>query len=413
MSQPWKTDKWFVSPFNYEKEVTSGFRFPTDIQIHDVTLRDGEQQAGVVFDVDDKLRIAEKLAEAGVHRIEAGMPAVSPQDEKAIKQIVGHRFGPKVFAFSRCMIEDVDRAADCGVDGVVVEIPSSDHLIEKAYGWPLEKAVDLSVKTTRRAHELGLYTVFFLIDESRANIDWVLDLIDRVARDGHMDALAIVDTFGTLSPHAVAWLVQKVRSRVQKPLEAHFHDDFGFAGANTIMALASGCQVAHTTVSNLGERAGNAAYEDVALALLTMYGIDIGLKTEKFYEISCLVSELARSPQRPNRGIVGESVYALESGIVAGWIRACGREDMLEYVPFLGELVGNQPPRCVLGKHSGSESVKVWLDRIGRTATEEEILAMVPLIKSRSYAKRGLLDEDDFRAIADQVLGKVEADVGR
>jgi len=410
---PWKTDKWFVSPFNYVEEVRSSLEFPEHIEIHDVTLRDGEQQAGVVFDVDDKLRIVEKLAEVGVHRIEAGMPAVSPQDEKAIREIVKRRFGPKVFAFARCIVEDVERAADCGVEGVVVEIPSSDHLIEKAYGWPLEKAMELSVKATSRAHELGLYTVFFLIDESRADIGWVLDLVDKVAREGHMDALAIVDTFGTLSPHAVPWLVGKVKSRVpDKPLEAHFHDDFGFAGVNTIMALAAGCQVAHTTVSNLGERAGNAAYEDVALALLTMYGVDLGLRTEKFTEVSRFVCDLARSPQRPNRGIVGDSVYALESGIVSGWIRACGRKDMLEYVPFLGELVGNKPPHCVLGKHSGSESVRLWLERLGRTASDEEILAMVPLVKQRSYAKRGLLDEADFKAIVDKVLGPAEGEEG-
>lgn len=411
MSQPWKTAKWFVSPFCYEKEVVSGFSFPSDIQFHDVTLRDGEQQAGVVFDVDDKLRIAELLAEAGVHRIEAGMPAVSPQDDKAIREIVKRKFGPKVFAFARCMIDDVNRAADCGVDGVVVEIPSSDHLIDKAYGWPLEKAIDLSIKATARAHELGLYTVFFLIDESRANIDWVLDLVENVAKHGHMDSLAIVDTFGTLSPHAVPWLVKKVRSRVpDKPLEAHFHDDFGFAGANTIMALAAGCQVAHTTISNIGERAGNAAYEDVALALLTMYGIDTGVRTERFREISKFIEKVARFPQRQNRGIVGDSVYNLESGIVAGWIRACGPEHMLEYVPFLGELVGNRPPACVLGKHSGTESVKIWLERIGRAASEEQILDMVPLIKQRSYELRGLLNEADFRAIADQVLGAADRD---
>ncbi len=405
---PWKTDRWFVSPFNYEPEVTKGLNFPKKIEFHDVTLRDGEQQAAVVFDVDDKLRIAERLAEAGIQRIEAGMPAVSPQDEKAIKEIVKRKFGPKVFSFARCVIDDVNRAADCGVDGVVVEIPSSDHLIQKAYQWPLEKAMDLSIRATARAHELGLYTVFFLIDESRANIDWVLDLVENVAKHGHMDALAIVDTFGGLSPHAVPWLVKKIRSRVKVPLEAHFHDDFGFGGANTIMALASGCEVAHTTVSNLGERAGNAAYEDVAAALLMMYGLDTGIKTEKMVDLSRMVLKMARMNQRTNRGLIGDTVLNLESGIVSGWIRACGEKDMLEYVPYRGEMFGNAPPECVLGKHSGTESVKIWLEKLGRTATEEQVLEMVPLIKRRSYEKGGLLNEQDFRVIVDRVCGRAK-----
>ncbi|MHB8926377.1 MAG: LeuA family protein [Bacillota bacterium] len=405
---PWKTDRWFVSPFNYEPEVTKGLNFPKKIEFHDVTLRDGEQQAAVVFDVDDKLRIAERLAEAGIQRIEAGMPAVSPQDEKAIKEIVKRKFGPKVFSFARCVIDDVNRAADCGVDGVVVEIPSSDHLIQKAYQWPLEKAMDLSIRATARAHELGLYTVFFLIDESRANIDWVLDLVENVAKQGHMDALAIVDTFGGLSPHAVPWLVKKIRSRVKVPLEAHFHDDFGFGGANTIMALASGCEVAHTTVSNLGERAGNAAYEDVAAALLMMYGLDTGIKTEKMVDLSRMVLKMAGMNQRTNRGLIGDTVLNLESGIVSGWIRACGEKDMLEYVPYRGEMFGNAPPECVLGKHSGTESVKIWLEKLGRTATEEQVLEMVPLIKRRSYEKGGLLNEQDFRVIVDRVCGRAK-----
>lgn len=406
---PWHTDRWFLSPFNFEPEVTKGFKFPPQIEFHDVTLRDGEQQAALVFDVDDKLRIAERLAEAGIHRIEAGMPAVSPQDEKAIKEIVRRKFGPKIFSFARCVIDDVNRAADCGVDGVVVEIPSSDHLIQKAYQWPLEKAMDLSIKATARAHELGLYTVFFLIDESRANIDWVLDLVENVAKDGHMDALAIVDTFGTLSPHAVPWLVNKIRSRVSVPLEAHFHDDFGFAGANTVMALASGCQVAHTTVSNVGERAGNAAYEDVASALMMMYGIDAGIKTEKMVDLSRFVLRAAKMQQRTNRGLIGDTVLNLESGIVSGWIRACGKADMLEYIPYDPAMFGNAPVECVLGKHSGTESVKIWLEKIGRTADDEQILAMVPLIKQRSYEKGGLLNEGDFRVIVDKVCGKEKA----
>ena len=139
---PWKTDHWFVSPWNYVKEVTEDFHPPKKVKIHDITLRDGEQQAGIIFKKDDKIRIAEKLAEAGVHRIEAGMPAVSPPDEAAIKEIVKRDLGPEIFCFCRCMVDDVKRAVDCGVKGIVIEIPTSAHQTEKAYKWPLEKWVE-------------------------------------------------------------------------------------------------------------------------------------------------------------------------------------------------------------------------------------------------------------------------------
>src|SRR5215510_1447148 len=133
--QPWKTDNWFVSQWNYANEVRKDFKFAKQIKIHDITLRDGEQQTGVILNKDDKIRIAEGLAEAGVHRIEAGMPVVSPSDQAAIKEIVKRNLGPQIFAFSRCMVDDVKRAVDCGVSGVVMEVPSSQHIIQYAYQW--------------------------------------------------------------------------------------------------------------------------------------------------------------------------------------------------------------------------------------------------------------------------------------
>ncbi|MBV8732321.1 MAG: pyruvate carboxyltransferase, partial [Acidobacteriia bacterium] len=234
--QPWKTDQWFVSPWNFDNAVRSEFHFPQSIQIHDITLRDGEQQTGVIFTKDDKIRIAEGLAEAGVHRIEAGMPVVSPSETAAIKEIVKRNLGPRIFAFSRCMVDDVKRAVDCGVSGVVMEVPSSQHIIQYAYQWPLERAIQLSIESTAYAHEQGLEVVFFPIDFTRADMTWVLDLILRVANEGHMDALALVDTFGVVSPHAMQYLVRQVKARVNKRLEAHFHMDFGMGVANTIMA---------------------------------------------------------------------------------------------------------------------------------------------------------------------------------
>src|ERR1019366_4943248 len=211
MSQePWKTDKWFVSPWNFNEEVVKQLHFPKQIKIHDITLRDGEQQTGVIFTKDDKIRIAEKLAQAGVHRIEAGMPVVSPSDEAAIKEIVKRNLGPQIFAFSRCMVDDVKRAVDCGVSGIVMEVPSSGHIIQYAYKWDLEKAIALSIESTTYAHPQGLEVVFFPIDFTRADMTWVLDLITRVAREGHMDGLPLLDTFGVTPPLALQSFVAPV-----------------------------------------------------------------------------------------------------------------------------------------------------------------------------------------------------------
>jgi isopropylmalate/homocitrate/citramalate synthase len=404
MSEPWKTDKWFVSPWNYLPEVTADFTMPKTLRIHDVTLRDGEQQAGIEFRREEKVRIAAKLAEAGVHRIEAGMPAVSAEDEAAIREIVSLGLGAEIFAFSRCMVDDVKRAADCGVKGIVVEIPASGHVIEYAYRWPLQKAIDLSIQATQCAKEHGLYTVFFPIDSTRAEMSWYLDLIEKVATEGHMDALAVVDTFGVLNPHAVGYLIKKTKERITQPLETHFHNDFGLGPANTLMAIAAGAEVAHTTVMGIGERAGNAAMEDLVLALLTMYNLDCGIKYEKLYDLAKLVRDLSGSQIPANRAVVGDMLYNIESGIIASWVKNAYAEHPTEIVPFVPELVGQFPAQVVLGKNSGLDSINMWLDKIGVAADEDQVQKLVVAVKQKSLDKKGLLTQADFENLVSGIV---------
>ena len=404
-TEPWKSDNYFSSPWNYLPEITDNFNFNPELQVHDVTLRDGEQQAGIEFSTDDKIRIAAALSEGGIHRIEAGLPAVSPADEAAVRGIVKAGFESKIYAFSRCMLADVKLAVDTGVEGVVMEIPSSHHLIEKAYRWELEKAIELSIESTQYAHEHGLQVSFFPIDATRAGMVELLDDLEAVATAGHVDTIGLVDTFGVISPHAVEFFARNVRERIDVPLETHFHMDFGMGVANTVLAAAQGAKVIQTTVAGLGERAGNAPTEETVLALLTMYGIDMGIKTEKFYEIARLVLDLAGVDQPSNRPITGERLFEVESGIIATWVNNVGQENLTEAFPYRPELVGQSGPRIVLGKGSGLDSIAIWLDRLGikwnETSEVEEILREV---KAASLEKRETLDEDEFVKIVDQVL---------
>jgi isopropylmalate/homocitrate/citramalate synthase len=400
---PWKTDDWFVSPWNYVDEVTKGFNPPKKVRIHDVTLRDGEQQAGIIYTKDDKVRIAEKLAEAGVHRIETGMPAVSPMDEAAIREIVKRNLGPEIFCFSRCIVDDVKRAADCGVSGVVIEIPASAHLVEHAYRWPLEKAIDLSIKATAYAKSQGLYTVFFTIDGTRTDMDFLLNLVEQVAREGHMDAFTLVDTFGVLSPQGASYFTRKVKERVSKPIEVHFHSDFGMGVANTIMAVLSGAEVIHSTVGGIGERCGNAPMEETAMALLTMYGIDVGINFSKINELSKLVMEISGLEVPPQRPFVGEKAYTVESGIVTGWYRNAYKEHPTTVFPVRPEFVGHAAPEIIMGKKSGVDNIMVWAEKLGLEIAEEKRMDILNRIKRRSHDLKRVLTEREFSEIVAQV----------
>jgi isopropylmalate/homocitrate/citramalate synthase len=402
--EPWKNEKWFVSPWNFNKEITKQLHFPKQIKIHDITLRDGEQQTGVIFSKDDKIKIAEKLAEAGVHRIEAGMPVVSPSDDAAIREIVKRNLGPQIFAFSRCMVEDVKRVVDCGVTGIVMEVPSSEHIIQYAYKWKLEKAIELSIESTAFAHSQGLEVVFFPIDFSRAEMNWVLDLITRVANEGHMDALALVDTFGVLAPQSVPYLVREAKKRINKRLEAHFHMDFGMGVANTIIALAEGVEVVHSTVLGLGERAGNTPMEETVMALLTLYGIDTGIKYDQLYSLATLVKTLSGHHVASNRPVVGDALFQIESGIIASWFQNCGEQNPTELFPYHWDVVGQPAARVVLGKGSGIDSVKNALKNLGVQASEEEAMKVVANVKNFSLGCKRLLTEEEFRKVVDTTL---------
>jgi isopropylmalate/homocitrate/citramalate synthase len=395
---PWEEPgRFFTSPWNHMEAARVGVAFPSTVRFHDVTLRDGDQQAGVAFSPEDKLAIARRLAAAGVDRIEAGMPIVSPQDEAAVKTIVAAELDAEIFAFARCMVADVEMARDCGVSGVVIEIPSSQHIIERGYGWPLQRAIDLSVEATLAAKDAGLYTVFFTIDSSRAELGWYLDLVAHVATEGHMDALCLVDTFGGVAPQAIPVWVSQVRERLPDTrLEAHFHDDFGLAVANSIAALAAGVDVVHTTVSGLGERAGNAPMEDLALALKMLYAAHHNLDTREFYGLSRLVRERAGQAIASNRAVVGDRLFEVESGIIAGWLARCIDDHPTELFPYHWDEVGQSPGRVVFGKGSGLASVELALAALGRHASEDKMRELLSEIKSRGLSTKSLLPIDEI-----------------
>jgi isopropylmalate/homocitrate/citramalate synthase len=261
-----------------------------------------------------------------------------------------------------------------------------------------------SIDTTLAAEEAGLYTVFFTIDATRTELNRFLEIVEQVATEGHMDALTIADTLGVVTPEAIRRVVPKVIERLKKPVEIHCHQDFGLGVANTVAALSVGSAVAHTTITGLGERAGNVPMEDVVMSLLCLHDVDLGIKTEGFVETSKFVMDLAKVTQPPNRPIVGEKLYEVESGIIAGWVRNCRKDFPLEYVPFVPELVGQKGVNIVLGKNSGPPSIDEWCEKTGIKVTDEERMALLMAVKAKSFEKKDLLTAEEFKEICTRVL---------
>ncbi|MEM4407202.1 MAG: hypothetical protein QXI19_00505 [Candidatus Caldarchaeum sp.] len=388
--EPWRSDKHWVSPYNFSDKVTHRLRFPEKIEIHDVTLRDGEQTPGVVLKADEKLDIAKALDELGVHRIEAGMPVVSKEDFTAVKQIANDGLRAKVFGFARLVKEDIDAAVEADVAGVVTEGPVGVPKLMQ-FGWKAEDVVTKALEHVDYAKDHGLYTVFFGVDGTRADLSFLKHVYRKVVEEAKADAVAVVDTFGCATPEGFRYLVGEIVESVSVPVEVHCHNDFGMGTAVSIAGLSAGASVVHVSVNGIGERAGNASLEEVALSLELLYGRKLGLKYEKLVKVSKLVERMTRFSLAANKPVVGERVFTRESGIsVAGWIKYhLGSE------AFLPELVGNRHD-VLLGKKSGRHSVEWKLSRLGVEAKPEEIQLLLEKIKQKSLEKKGPLTDEEL-----------------
>lgn len=397
----YKENAWWVSPFNETGPVREQTQPAGRVEIHDATLRDGEQTPGVVFSAEDKVRIAEKLVEAGVTRIEAGMPAVSAEDRRAITEIA-HRFPQaQVYAFARAKTEDIDMARDAGVKGVVIEIPIGYPKLKYQFGWTWEHVLEKSVDCINYARSQGLKAVYFPYDTTRARAEDLEKLLTGLMQSAPPDSVGVVDTMGCALPQAVAYLVREVKRLTNGlPVEVHTHNDFGLAVAGELAGIAAGADVVHTCVNGLGERTGNAALEEMILCMNILLEMDTPYRLDRLGELCALVEKLSGVAAAPNKPFVGARNYMRESGIGVDLVRSCPLA-MFATDPALFGRSGE----IALGKKSGKASIQYYLERCGMTATDEQAAEMLARVKARGLEKRGLLDEAEFREIAAACLG--------
>ena len=307
--------KYWVSPYNFEPEVRKSMDLPEKVDIHDATLRDGEQTPGVVFSVDDKVAIAQKLSEVGVERIEAGMPAVSPQDEQAIKEITKLKLNSKIYTFARALKADIDMALACGADGVIIEVPIGYPKLTTQFGWTWKNVLERSAPVINYAKENGLHAVYFPYDTTRARPEDLENLCKGIMNESPPDSIGIVDTMGCATPEAIKYMVKWVKGMTGLPIEIHTHNDFGMGVATEIAAVTAGAVCVHSSGNGLGERTGNAALEELMISLDLLYGYETGYDFAKLPELGALLSKCANVPIARNKPLLGDGNFTRESGI--------------------------------------------------------------------------------------------------
>lgn len=360
------------------------------IYIVDTTLRDGEQTAGVVFANEEKLIIADMLSELGVDQLEVGIPTMGGDEKEAIKQIVKRNNGRKsIMAWNRAVISDIDESIDCGVDAVAISVSVSDihikHKLKTSREWVLENMI----KSVEFAKKNGLYVSVNGEDASRADNEFLIEFIDEAKKAG-ADRFRYCDTVGIMEPFSIRKNIEELYKRTGFDIEMHTHNDFGMATANAIAGILGGASHVGLTVNGLGERAGNAALEEVLMALIYVYGYKADVDTKMFREVSEYVAQASGRKLPIWKAIVGDNMFAHESGIHAdGAIK-----NPKNYEAFDPDVIGLQR-QIVIGKHSGKAGIINKFKEYNIELNDEEAKGILEMVRAASVRlKRTLFDKE-------------------
>ncbi len=366
------------------------------IKLDDTTLRDGEQTAGVVFTNDEKVAIARMLDEVGVHQIEAGIPVMGGDEREVVERIAHLGLNASVLGWNRANVGDIKTSIDCGVDAVAISLATSDiHIatkLQKDRAWVL----DTIRESVAFAKSHDVYVSVNAEDASRTEMSFLIEYAEAAKAEG-ADRIRFCDTIGALGPFRTYKVIRELIETTGLDVEMHTHNDFGLAVANALAGLHAGASWVNVTVGGLGERAGNAALEEVVMALKYIEDVELDIDTKRFREMGEFVMEAAGRTVPAWKSIIGTNVFAHESGIHADGVI----KNPKTYEIFSPDEVGLER-QIVIGKHSGSRTLEMKFEEYGIEITHEEAVGLLPMVRTKAIElKRSLFDKELVALFAD------------
>jgi 2-isopropylmalate synthase len=318
----------------------------------------------------------------GTHVIEAGFPVNSDAEFEAVRDIADAT-STTVCGLARVVDEDIDAALDSGVEMVHVFASTSDVQLQDSMHATRHEALERSVEAVERVKDAGVTCMYSPMDATRTDESFLIDVIEAVSEAG-TDWINIPDTCGVATPRRFYDMVAVVCEHTDADVDVHTHDDFGLAAANALSGYEAGAAQSQVSVNGIGERAGNAAYEEVVMALESLYDVDTGIETERITELARVVEEKSDIPVPANKPVVGDNAFSHESGIHAAGV--IENADTFEPGVMTPGMVGASR-ELVLGKHTGTHSVRQRLEDAGFEPTEAEVREVTRMVKDHGANK--------------------------
>jgi isopropylmalate/homocitrate/citramalate synthase len=403
----WLTDKYWVTEFNYFEEIRKQFTLPERVYVHDVTLREAEQTPHVVIKPDEKLAIYEALDDMGVYSVEL-LPIISSDDREVARELVRMRKEgrkAKIIFLCRWDEKEVDFALENGADGVVVECPGSPWFGKVVWGLDEQAMIDRLVKAGH-AKKNGLYTSVMPWEATKAPIQFLERLYKAVANEAGVDQITYTDTMGFGLPWTTTFMVRKVREWAPNvTVGMHAHNDYGLATSVMLAGIVGGASTVHTAINTLGERAGNASTEEVAVDTELLLGVSTGINLDRIYYVTRLVSEVTKIPIASNKPISGDNEFTVESGMVADMnLRMMKTDKPFTTLAFAPELIGRGPLSIIVGKMTGGTVIRDKLENMGVKATKEQVKEIVERVKRQAIVRKWSLPDPVFAEIVRDVI---------
>jgi len=402
------TENYWLTEYNWQDKIRSQFHLPEKVQIHDSTLREGQQTPGVVFREDEQVRIAQALDDLGVSRIEV-VPMMSKEDERATRRIAKMGLKAQVLSFVSWRKEDIDLAIDCGLNGVLLDYVGNPWQGNTFWGLKPEEIIEKGVEAAKYAKEHGLYVSTLIWDDMKAPEDFLKRNYTSIVKEGGVDSVSLADTYGFSLPWTMKDMVEKIKSWLPStPIELHIHNDFGLATALSLSGVAGGASIVDTAMLGLGERCGNTPTEEIALALELLLGVDTGIHLDKIYETCELVRKISKFPVGAGKPLIGTNAFRFSSGWVSWMLKKAEAAGSIQgMLPFKPEFIGRPGIDFVISKSSGRGALKQKLDRLGIPVTSKEDLEKIlDRVSIESSITKGIVEDFEIERIAREVISR-------